>query len=267
MGLLSTMTDDRRDMLALCVGNTRTRVGLFHDDTLAASKIAPSDDAEAVAAAAAELAGDASAPIAVIASVNPTDTEAIAARLAETLGEEAVARLGVDIPIPIRHSLDDDSTVGQDRLLDALAAYTHASQACVVVDVGTAVTIDFIDGGGIFHGGMILPGLNMMLRAMHEQTAALPVVNFAVPDPARGPLGKDTPHAMILGVLAAVRGGIRAATEAAAEVCGAYPQIVATGGDMGILEDEGLIEHFVPDLQMLGVLACVKAARGEADGA
>jgi type III pantothenate kinase len=260
------MTDDRRDMLAICVGNTRTRVGLFQDDTLAASKTVSSDDAAAIAATAVELVPDPASAFAVIASVNPTDADAIASTLAAALGAGSVARLGVDIPIPIRHSLEDDSTVGQDRLLNALAAFSHASQACVIVDVGTAVTIDFIDGGGIFHGGMILPGLNMMLKAMHEQTAALPVVNFAVPDPARGPLGKDTPHAMTLGVLAAVRGGIRTATEAAAEVCGAYPQIVATGGDMGILEDEGLIEHFVPDLQLLGVLACVKAARGGADG-
>ncbi len=261
------MTDDRPDLLAICVGNTRTRVGHFHDDTLTTSKTALSEDAGAVAAAAAELAGDASSPIAAIASVNPTDADAIASELAGVLGADAVARLGVDLPIPMRHSLEDDSTVGQDRLLNALAAFKHTSQACIVVDVGTAVTIDFIDGGGIFHGGMILPGLNMMLKAMHEQTAGLPVVNFALPDPSRGPLGKDTPHAMTLGVLAAVRGGIRTATEAAAEVCGAYPQIVATGGDMGILEDEGLIEHFVPDLQLLGVLDCVKAARGQADGA
>lgn len=253
-----------KDVIALCVGNTRTRGGVFHNDELTASQTWESTDVAGIVAGVQELATSLEQSSVVMATVNRSASDAIAIALEVAMGNGAILRIGQDVPIPLKHTLDDDSTLGQDRALNAIAAYEHAKQACIVVDVGTAVTVDFVDGEGVFHGGVIFPGLNMMLRALHQQTAALPVVRFADADKEQGILGKDTKHAMTLGVLSAVRGGIRAQSEATALFYGAYPQIVATGGDMGILEEEGLIEHFVADLQLLGVHACVRASCEEA---
>lgn len=248
------------DLIAICVGNTRTRVGHFHNGELVIASTVSSADAEAVAETVRTLVAELEAPVVMMSSVRPAAADAIEAAVEQIPAAGKVGRVGREIAIPIRHTLDDDSTVGQDRVLNAIAAFEKAGQACIVVDVGTAVTVDFVDGEGVFHGGVILPGLNMMLRALHEQTAALPALSFAMPDATRGTLGKDTKHAMTLGVLAAVRGGVRQQAEACAEFYGAYPAIIATGGDMAVLESDGLIEHFVADLQLLGVAACVRKA-------
>jgi len=100
----------------------------------------------------------------------------------------------------------------------------------------------------------------MMLRALHERTAALPLLEATIPDAARGVFGKDTRHAMLLGARAAVIGMVRYLIDQYADSYGAYPQVIATGGDAASLfEDEPLVEHIVPDLQLVGILEAVKA--------
>ncbi len=248
-------------LLAIAIGNTRTRMGLMDSGEPSRTRTLENADVGALAAAARELA-EGAAP--VIASVNDPVADALASAL-EAAGAPP-RRIGRDVPIRMQHTLDDASTLGQDRALNALGAYSVAEQACVVVDVGTAVSVDFVDGRGTFHGGVIAPGLNMMLRALHEQTAALPSLRYEPPDPGRGPFGRDTAHAMQLGVSGAVRGLVRYVAEQYADEYDGYPQIIATGGDMGVLEGDGLIEHFVPDLQLVGIHACVQRAVEAASG-
>src|SRR5262249_43314398 len=150
----------------------------------------------------------------VVASVNDAVADRIEARLraggGEGRGAGTVIRIGRDLPIPMEHSLEHPVTVGQDRLLDALGAFSRSEQACIVVDAGTAVTVDFVDGTGVFHGGAIAPGLKMMLGALHEHTAALPAVDFfphLLPIPGQQPpFGRTTAQAMAVGAVAAVRG-------------------------------------------------------------
>jgi len=206
--------------------------------------------------------------IIVICSVN----DQFAASLESTLSTTALAAVSVvwvgrDLAIPMLHTLDDPSTVGHDRLLNALGAFSRTRQACVVVDCGTAVTIDFIDGQGTFHGGAILPGVQMMLDALHQRTAALPEVRFAGPPPAEPFCGKDTRSAMVLGVAASVVGGVHRLVQRYSEAFGAYPQVVATGGDApALLEHDDVVEHIVPDLQLLGISEVyAHARRADAD--
>ncbi|MEZ6241768.1 MAG: type III pantothenate kinase [Phycisphaerales bacterium] len=251
-------------LIAIAVGNTRTRLALFEGGELSRGQTVVNEDPAELATRARDLLQGAQGATPVIASVN----DPVADRLEEALDAAGASpvRIGRDLAIPLRHTLDDASTLGQDRALNALGAYSVAEQACVIVDVGTAVSVDFVDGQGVFHGGVIAPGLNMMLRALHEQTAALPSLRYEACDPARGPFGLDTAHAMRLGVCYAVRGLVRFAAERFADFYEGYPQIIATGGDMGVLEDDGLIEHFVPDLQLVGIHACVaQGARADDD--
>ena len=254
-------------LIAVSVGNTRTRIGLFADaGIIEPAKALPNTDLAAITAAIRE---GAEAPV-VMASVNEPVAAAIEAQYAKAgLGEAGqIARFGRDIEIPIANALDDDSTVGQDRLLNALGAFSRASQAIVVVDCGTAMTVDFVDGQGAFQGGAIGPGLNMMLRALHEQTAALPQLAFeaspAVHSEAEAnfAFGKDTRRAMLLGVQSAAQGMVRVLVERYATAYGGYPQVVATGGDArALFEGPGgdeVVEHIVPDLTLLGIEAAVK---------
>ncbi len=149
--------------------------------------------------------------------------------------------------------------MGDDRLLNALGAYARSKQACVIVDAGTAVTVDFVDGEGVFHGGAIAPGVKMMLDAMHERTAALPAVDMKpelLPGAAEAPFGKTTAQAMVVGVVAAARGLAHSLIDRYAEFYHAYPRVIATGGDAALLFDnDDLVEHLVPDLTLIGLLA------------
>ncbi len=243
-----------KPLLAVCVGNTRTRFGRFERGELLESGVITNDDA----ALPERLAALAEGAAVVFASVN----DPVRDRLAEAFGGEAL-RMGDDLAIPLTHTLRDASTLGQDRALNVIGAYAKASQACVVVDAGTAVTVDFIDGEGTFHGGVIGPGPAMMLRAMSAFTSALPVVGF---EPKRlieetTPFGQDTEDAMHKGVVAAVRGMVREVVDRYAAHYDAYPQIIATGGDAQTLFSESdLIEHIVPDLQLVGVQTAVARA-------
>lgn len=258
------MTD--LELIAISVGNTRARLGLFRDQRLEQSDALAVGGVDAIVSAVLALpAVNKGAPVA-IASVNLPAADRIAAGLAAPVADRGgdIYRFGDDLAIPINTTLDDESTVGQDRLLNAIGAFSRAKQACIVVDAGTAITVDFVDGEGTFHGGAIGPGVNMMLRSLHERTSALPAVAFE-PTPADRPFGKDTAGAMLLGVQSAARGMARILIERYAEFFGAYPQIIATGGDArALFENDDLVEHIVPDLTLLGMeAACRMQLAGE----
>lgn len=238
-------------IVAVSVGNSRVRAGIAtqvgnRPEIEQAASHAPSDAAEAVLALSADVGA------VVLASVNDTVSNQLESTLRSS-GLE-VLRINRDVSIPLQHTLTDPSTLGQDRALNALAAFRRVEQACVVIDAGTAITIDFVDGEGTFHGGIIAPGARMMLQAMHAQADALPEVAFeSLPDPLE-PFGRDTQSAMLLGAASSARGLARYMVERYAEFYGAFAQVIATGGDAEALyaQDE-FIETIVPDLTLLGI--------------
>ena len=244
------MAPHHPDILAIAVGNSRTRMGRCVSGGIESPALFRSDDTRELARAARELAEGAGAV--VIASVN----EPCARALENELGSAIPCyRLGRDLSIPIQHALDDASTVGHDRLLCAIGAFEKARQACVVVDAGTAITVDFVDGEGVFQGGAIAPGLSMMLRSMTAGTSALPDIAFE-PVPLDRPFGKRTIEAMRLGAQASAVGAVHHLLGRYAEAFGAYPVVIATGGDAPTLfEGDEIVEHIVPDLQLLGIRA------------
>lgn len=249
-------------LFAIAVGNTRTRFGSFDaSGDLSGAQSLPNSDLSALHLALRELLTTAPDVPVIMSSVNETVTRALSTAI-DADSSQTVLRINRDIRIPMMHSLDDATTLGDDRMLCAFAAYRKAQQACVVIDAGTAITVDFVDGVGTFHGGAIAPGLQMMVRALHEHTSSLPKIEYAAPDSARGPFGKDTRHAMILGAHAAAIGLVRYLVDQYAAHYEAYPQVVATGGDSPTLfENDPLVEHIVPDLQLIGIHEAFKSAQ------
>lgn len=247
-------------LIAIAVGNTRTRVGMLRGTECVKAQSLRTDEPAEIAAFIAQLrdeyATPGDEPVILLSTVSQRAADGIEASISS--GHQwAVYRFGRDLPIPIRHGLTEsgEKTVGQDRLLCAIGAFRVVKQACIVIDMGTAITVDFVDGEGVFHGGAIMPGVSMMLQALHAKTAHLPDLAYRKLDPTSSEPGRQTDDAMILGVSACVRGGIRFLTERYAEFYEGYPQVIATGGDMGVLEEDELIESFVPDLQLHGIKA------------
>lgn len=243
-------------ILAISVGNTSTRFAVFTSaggDDPVVRESAASTDPRAAAERVMKAAGmlpEKDAGV-FIASVNQPFTNKLVNELAPMLDHEYF-RFGPDLPIPAPHALGPESLVGQDRLLNGLAAYDRLKQACIVVDAGTAVTVDFIDGDGVFQGGAIAPGASMQLRALHAGTAALPEVEYRAPAPE--PFARVTEQAMLQGVHFGIRGLVQAVTERFSESYGAFPLIIATGGDSETLfKDDELINQIVPDLTLRGI--------------
>jgi len=200
------------------------------------------------------------APV-IIASVNkPVSDDLLRRLIGDARFQGEIHQIGPDIPPSIASSLQPDAGTGIDRLLAAAGAYDILEQACVVVDAGTAVTVDFVDGEGVFQGGAILPGLNMSLGALHNGAPALPEVSLAMPDAAE-PFGKDTEQAMLNGAIYGLRGAVRLLTERYAERYGAYPLVIATGGDaeLAFMQDD-LTDRVVPELALRGIAIAYSAA-------
>jgi type III pantothenate kinase len=150
--------------------------------------------------------------------------------------------LGRDFPPLVRNRARRPETVGADRLAQASAAWGRTHAACVVVAMGTAITVDVVNGRGEFVGGLIAPGLRMMARALHERTALLPEVE---PVRKRTTLGRHTREAIECGISAAAEGLVRRALE---EHRG---RVFGTGGDAPLFRD--LFDILAPDLALEGV--------------
>lgn len=251
-------------IVAVNVGNTRSAVALFESlDSPKPARVDRFEHAEldrtieAIAALWAEIGGRSTAAV-VVASVNDLAADPLVARIAAEITPE-VYRVGDDLDVPIATQLDPETITGVDRLLNAAAAWEQFGTACVVVDAGTAVTVDFVDGAGIFHGGAIAPGAAMQLASLQRDTAMLPRVDFEAP--GSDPFGRNTREAMLRGVYHGIRGLVWRLVEQYATSYGAFPPVIATGGDAALLfaEDE-LVDRVAPDLTLVGIAIAARSA-------
>lgn len=247
------------NLLAINVGNCRTQLGTFIDNQLADSGAVDNNQIASfksrISSAFEPLAEQQDAVV-MLASVEPEVAGQIATLVPQVLGRKIV-RVEEDVVIPIGRQLDSKTMVGDDRLLNAAAAFEVLKQACIVVDAGTAITVDFVDGTGTFHGGAIGPGASMMLAALHDRTAMLPQVELRRP---KEPMGHNTTEAIRAGVYYGLRGMVRELVEVYAERAGVYPMVVATGGDAQLLFDcYDLVDRIVPDLTLLGMAATMRS--------
>jgi type III pantothenate kinase len=156
--------------------------------------------------------------------------------------------------LPLRVLVERPDCVGIDRLLNGVAASRRlpGGVAAVLVDAGSAVTVDFLDESGAFAGGAIFPGLGLMARALRDYTALLPLVQVEQPEPPVP--GTSTPAAIQAGVFWAVAGGIQALLARLAAGATVTPQIFVTGGD-GPLLAKALHRdvHLWPNMTLEGI--------------
>ena len=163
--------------------------------------------------------------------------------------------------VPLTVRVDEPAAVGIDRLLNVLAAsgLVKPGRPAIVVDAGSAVTVDLLDEQGAFAGGTIFPGLRLMALSLRENTAQLPLVDASAALPS-GPPGKNTEAAMKLGIVYAIAGGIDAVIRETAARCTTAPHLFLTGGDMtpqlaGLLQSRHQFQSETrPTLTLEGIL-------------
>lgn len=154
--------------IAIDIGNSGIKVGKYEDEVLVAVDIYAINEKEMCCE---ELKSLRDYP-AIVGSTSLSEEEFIA-----ECGLTQAMSLNKYTQYPIRLTYNQPWTLGKDRIAAAVAAYSEQVKNNVLVcDAGTCITYDVIDKSGIHLGGMISPGLEMRLKAMHEMTARLPLV-------------------------------------------------------------------------------------------
>jgi type III pantothenate kinase len=166
-----------------------------------------------------------------IGSVNRPTTTRLIDWLRSARPEDRITLLAAG-DLPLRIALERPDMVGIDRLLDAVAVnrLRDPGRPAIIVDLGSAITVDVLSHEGAFLGGVIMPGIGMSARALHQFTDLLPQINvsdFTKPPP---PLGKATIPAMRSGLFWGPVGAIHQLVELLAEEVAGDPELFLSGG-------------------------------------
>jgi type III pantothenate kinase len=157
-----------------------------------------------------------------------------------------------DCALPVPPRVDVGTTVGPDRLVNTVGGFDRHGGNLVVVDFGTATTFDVVDFDGAYVGGVIAPGVNLSLEALHAAAAALPHIDVAKPLRA---IGTNTVACMQSGVYWGYIGLIEGIVRAIRAERAAPMTVIATGGLASLFaQGTDLFDAIEDDLTMHGLV-------------
>ena len=247
-------------ILTVDIGNTHIHLGLFIRGalrktwTLSSSQARTSDE---YALQLRGLIGD-GMPMngAIVSSVVPR-LEAPVARAVEQEFKTIPLVLSKDVPMGIVNGYEHPDEVGMDRLANAVGAYYFYGAPVLVLDFGTAITLDYLAGSPrpghppVYLGGAIMPGIEMSAEALVRGTARLPRVSLTEP---RRAIGRTTAESIQAGLMHGTLGAITTLVERTREEIGQAVQVVATGGDaLGLRAHLPFLQAVQPDLTLYGL--------------
>jgi type III pantothenate kinase len=171
-----------------------------------------------------------------------------------------VGKPGVDLGVPVR--VDPTTHVGADRLVNTVGAHDRYGGNLIVVDFGTATTFDVVGRDGAYEGGVIAPGVNLSLKALHDAAAALPFIDVTKPDHV---VGTNTVACMQSGVYWGYVGLVEGICARIRAERGVPMTVVGTGG-LSTLFAQGtdVLEIVDTKLTIHGLVLIDKLNRAEA---
>lgn len=246
--------------LVVDISNGRTKLALAQDASIV-SDVRFCPTAELTPERLASLCADWRFEASVLCSVVPQ-----AAREAEAFlsarGPVVPVRVCTELPVDFS-AYAGCATLGADRIANVVAAaHDYPDAALVVLDAGTATTLDVVlppavaGGKPCFLGGAIAPGVGTMVRALHGGTAQLPDVPLSLPTHS---IGRNTPEALQNGCVRGYRGLVHELLKAMEQECGCRLKPVLTGGDAPLLA-ELMPELGAPEplLTLRGIAQCAE---------
>lgn len=246
-------------LLAIDIGNTNIVLGIFEGKTLSVSwRLATLHDRTAdelwVLAsrffAEREVRPETIDGV-VLSSVVPALTRSVTEMVSRGLGQEPLNVDASNAGLPIRY--ETPAEVGADRLANAVASHERYGGPLIVLDFGTATTFDVVDATGNYCGGVITPGINLSLEALHQAAAKLPRVAVSRP---KSVIGKGTVEAMQSGIFWGYVSMIEGLVERIQGEFATPMQVVATGGLAPLfIEATDSIKHADLDLTLRGLYA------------
>jgi type III pantothenate kinase len=248
-------------LIVFDVGNTETTVGVFESARLQATwrimTDVPRTADEYTVLLRALLSGAKLDPAEVrdasIGSVVPRVTQPLEVACRRGLGANRVTLIDGRSTLPIRLDVDEPMSVGADRIVNTLAASRLYARDAIVVDLGTATTYDCITADGVFLGGVIAPGVGVMLETLVRRTSKLPATELMLPQRV---IGKRTEECIRAGVMYgaadAIDGIVRRIK--AEWPTTQTPAVIATGGLAETFKPLcSELERVEPDLTLQGL--------------
>ncbi|MCJ7745855.1 MAG: type III pantothenate kinase [Actinobacteria bacterium] len=221
-------------LLGIDVGNTQTVIGIFEGEELqhhwriGTERERTADEIALTLTGFLNLSGQRLDDVdgIIISSVVPEMTSALVHMARDILKlEPLVVDSDTDTGVPILY--DDPSQVGADRLVNAAAAINKYGTPCVVVDFGTATTLDAITRSGEYVGGTISPGIEISSLALFRAAARLSRVELVAPSL---PIGRNTVESIQSGIINGAAGQVDRLVELFKQELGEDAKVVATGG-------------------------------------
>jgi type III pantothenate kinase len=239
-------------LLAVDIGNTSTKFGIFDGERLVSKLSIPTDPNSTIDGLRSLVSHriDGSIYDAIVCSVVPK---------AGVLIREFLTDLGIKAPVFVTNDLDFGlkieyeplSDIGTDRLVNSFAAAEKYGVPCIVCSFGTATTIDVIDQDRELRGGVIAPGMKTMARALYLQTAQLPDIEIEKP---KNVLGNTTDSAIRSGIFYGQIEMVKGMIERIKKECGDNAKVIATGGFASIIaENTAEIDFLDNDLTLEGL--------------
>ena len=219
-------------IVAMDVGNTKISLGVMEGGDVRSAHRATTRSLKSVGDAErvlGELLAEEGATLrdvseAWLVSVVPAATDVIT-QVCQRHSIALTVASAANVPMATR--VNSPAEVGADRLIGAFAAWLLYGAPVIVVDLGTATTLDVVAPDGAFLGGAIAPGLGLGLEALAERTAQLPRVAIEVPERA---IGQDTVSAIQSGAVLGYFGLVKELVRRITNELGTKPTLVLTGG-------------------------------------
>ena len=256
-------------LLAIDVGNTNTVFAVFDGETVRGEWRAATDarrTADEYAVWLGQLFDSSSLRLAdiadaIVSTVVPQGLFAVKDLCERYCGCKpiVVGDPGVDLGIEVH--VDRPQEVGADRLVNAVGAHARYDGPLIILDFGTATTFDAIGANGAYEGGVIAPGINLSLEALHQAAAQLPRVAVRRPETI---IARATVPAMEAGVYWGYMGLIEGIVARMKEEFGAPMTTVATGGLAPLFAGgTETIDQVDPDLTIRGLKAIYQRNRND----
>ena len=186
----------------------------------------------------------------VFSSVDPRWTKTIR-RVLDRMGASRILEVSAKIEFPFDILVDRPSKTGPDRFAAAAGVVAAGGCEAIIVDAGTAITVDVLSKKG-FLGGAIFPGTGLLYRALHDGTAALPLVTGR--GEAADPPGQSTRDAIVAGVEGGAVGAVRELVALSRRSVSKNARLWVTGGcGAGLAKHLGKGARYEPDLVLRGL--------------
>lgn len=218
-------------LLAIDLGNSRVTFGLFKGARLARSASKGFASTKGLGGIISTWVGRRAVDGVVVSSVVPSANAALRRACKKLFGVIPLFVSSNNSGMRIRNY--NRRQLGADRIVAAVAAYERYKKPVIVVDAGTAITIDLVNRKGEFAGGVIVPGLHAACESLHHVAEKLPLVKPAY---TKRVIGKDTRSAINSGIVQGYAGMVDHVVREMKRESGMKATVVATGGDAKLLK-------------------------------